>query len=254
MTRSADISLMEEGLVLIERFEPRFIALEGAAGNESIDCFLSMESPQVISGTWQRDIECVRLLGECGDFLCTDMELVVTEGELKGHTLSLSKKGKTYSVRVNGADQPMNGTVTVVRDVPLEVRSNANYRYLIDMAYPKIERGDFEKWLSGKLNNWYENIISVVSTDPEVGASNRWKFSASAWVDIYLFEDDLLSGVITMFDAAGNGYKREAFIYDLRNASEIPLYEFDKLRGGLLRKLQSNITASELKDSRGNTL
>lgn len=241
MTRSADVSLMDRGLILLERFEPRFMIIEGNAGDQRIDFALSMESPLVISGTWQRSKECVRVLGECDDFLCDNIRLIVLEGEMSGAVISMSEAGKKYSVKIHGGHQPLNGSAEVTYRTPLKINSAGGYHFLTDMAYPEIRQGNFESWIGSRMDTWYNQTISNVADREEHFPSNRWSLSASGWIDIYLYEDDLLSGMLTYFDTDKESYAREAFIYDLRDGREVELSELDKRGGTLLKQLQSHV-------------
>ena len=239
MTRSADIALMDKGLILLERFEPEFLILRGMAGEESMDCMLSIESPNVISGIWQRDNECVRLLGECDDFLCKEITLVVTEGDLQGALIVCTENDRGYRVTVRGTDKPISGQAEVTSVFPISRTFDADYSSLIDLAYPAIPDGAFADWMSARLSTWYDRTIRTAHQEEVGGADSRWQINASAWVDVFLYEDNMLSGVITYYNAELQQYEREAFIYDLKAEGTISISELEKREGELLRVLRS---------------
>jgi hypothetical protein len=242
MSRSADIRLMEEGLILLKNFEPRMTILNGAVGEESFDCILIVEAMGVVSATWQRPNECVRLMGQCEDQLCMQLVLLVTEGELAGTYVYISEEADaSFKVNINNDSTQIYGSAIAVKDVLLRRHAQSEYSFIIDFIYPEVTQGGFDKWVEAKYLKWNERTLNIINQIDASGPDTRWSVTASAWLDVFLYSDDLISGLITYYNPETKNYDREHFIYDLEEAREIQFSELGKKEGNLLGMLQSNI-------------
>jgi hypothetical protein len=242
MSRSTSLRLMESGLILLKDFNPHMAVLEGMAGVEVFDCILIVESTGVISGTWQRKNECVRLLGHCEDQLCNKIVLVVAEGELSGtHILLENENAEAYRVSIENESTPQHGTARVLDVISLRRHAQADYSFIIDFTYPDIEEGNFNSWVEAKFLDWYNASLSTLAKIDETGPENRWSLTASGWLDVFLYTDQLISGLITYYDPGKKKYEREYFIYSTREARELKLAELGKKDRDLLIELQRNI-------------
>jgi len=242
MSRSNDIRLIESGLVVLKTFKPVMRILEGTAGNEPFDCILMVEATGTISGTWQRENECVRLLGHCEDMLCAKMELVVSEGELTGtRILLIEDNDKTFKVDIKNALAPQYGEVRVVKEVNLHLQAKSNYSFIIDFTYPEIEDGGFSTWINAKFVDWYDTTLNAFSEDQLTGPEGRWSQTASGWLDVFLYTDHLISGLITYYNPERHNYTREYFIYSTDDARELKLADLSKKNTNLMAELQNEI-------------
>ncbi len=242
MSRSTDIRLMESGLVILKNFEPLMLKLKGMAGEELFDCILMVETTDVISGTWQREKECVRMIGQCDDMLCTQIELVVSEGELSGARVFLTMENdKTFHVDIENGSASQYGTIEIVDEVILHRRAQADDTFIIDFTYPEIVEGDFNAWIDEKFLDWFNATLSIFGQNDSKGPEGRWSQTASGWLDLFLYTDDLVSGLITYYNPERKNYDREYFIYSIDEARELKLTELSKKDRNLLAELQGRI-------------
>lgn len=242
MSRSADLRLMESDLVILKIFKPRMLKLEGMAGEERFDCILMAETTGVISGTWQRENECIRMIGQCEDLLCTSLELVASEGEMSGTHVFLSMENdKTFRVDVDNVGIPQYGKVEIVDDVKLHRRAKSDYSTIIDFTYPEIDDGNFNTWIEGRFSDWFDATLSYFAQEDGAGPESRWSQSASGWMDVFLYTDHLVSGLITYYNPERKNYDREYFIYSTDEARELTLEELSKKDRNLLTELQNKI-------------
>ena len=248
LSRSADIRLLDEGLVFLKEFEPQLLELKGMVGDESLDWMLYKESPYVVSGTWQRASECVRMIGECTDFLCDQIELTVSEGELHGSRVGLTRQGNEHKAKLSVNGRPLSGTLAIYSEYPVQRKFITDYHLLVDYTYPVIEAGDFDHWISEVLDHWMASVEESTSDAVSHNYNTRWLVSASAWVDIYLVEDQIVSGLITMYDVTKSNYSRKSFTYDLDQEREVTIEELTKKGVNLLAEIQQHIDVS--RDSR----
>jgi hypothetical protein len=242
MSRSADIRLMESGLILLKSFEPRMTVLDGAVGEESFECILFVEAVGVVSGTWQRENECVRMMGQCEDPLCTKIVLVVSEGEITGTRVTLANESdNSFQVSIKNDSVQQYGTAHVVEDHLLRRRARADYSFIIDFVYPEITAGDFDDWVEAKYLHWNEVTLSTIKNIDATGPEARWHVTASGWLDVFLYADDLISGLITYYNPERQNYDREYFIYNTAEARSMKFEELGKKDKNLLTELQGNI-------------
>jgi len=242
MSRSTDIRLIEEGLILLKDFESRMSTLQGKVGMESFDCIMFIESTDAVSGTWQREDECVRIIGHCEDLLCDKIVTIVSEGDLNGTRILLDRESNnTYRISIENGTAPVIGSAQIVDDVVIRRHAQADYSFIIDFTYPDIVDGGFNAWIEGKFLNWYNSTLSAFENIEKSGPEYRWSQTASGWLDIFLFTDQLVSGLITYYDPVSDHYEREHFIYSFQDSRELKLAELSKKDRNLLSELQDNI-------------
>ncbi len=242
MSRSADIRLMDKGLILLKEFKPQMAILEGLVASESFHCILLIESRGDISGTWQRQNECVRFIGQCDDALCNQISLVVSEGELSGTRFHFNReKDDAYKVNIEFNSGSQFGEVRIVHDVPVLHRAQTDYNFIIDFTYPDIVEGGFNIWIKDKFNSWFVDALEEVSKSSKIGPDNRWSMTATAWIDVFLSTDQLVSGLLTMYNPKKRIYDRQPFIYSIGESRELGLDELSKKDRDILSELQLNI-------------
>ena len=241
VSRSADVRLLDDGLVFLKQFKPQLLLADGMAGDEALDWALYIESPYVVSGTWQRAGECVRMIGECRDFLCDQIEMVVSEGELKGSLVELRRNGSSYQVKTSVDGRPISGVATIRTEYPVHKSFLTSYELLVDYTCPVIRDGGFDLWIKDVLDDWMAGVVESSSDSIARNYNTRWLVSASAWVDIYLVEDELVSGLMTMYNVASSSYDRKAFTYSLAEGREFSIEEIARKGVDLLGDLQGRI-------------
>ncbi|MGB4838257.1 MAG: hypothetical protein WBP08_04610 [Saprospiraceae bacterium] len=94
----------------------------------------------------------------------------------------------------------------------------ADYHSRLVCSMPLTNNKRFNKWINTAFKNWLdESLIKLRAVGSEdVGTNDRWILSAQGWVDIYLFDSDIISGNIYMQSSWYNQTEKIPFIYDLK--------------------------------------
>ncbi|MFZ1748812.1 MAG: hypothetical protein WAU01_01410 [Saprospiraceae bacterium] len=104
----------------------------------------------------------------------------------------------------------------------------ADYTTRMECVLPVSQNKKFNKYIEDYFTSWFtdntKRLQSIKKDD--VGTKDRWKESASGWVDIDLFTGELISGNMYMNTSLAQGTQKKSFIYDLKNNKLIQLVDF----------------------------
>ena len=244
LSRSAELRLLDDGLVLLEKFEPSLTVYHGNAGKRQFELFIWFEAPDVLSGIIMTDSTCTRVFGVCADEFCREITLEITSGPFERATLKSKGSGK-YDVLASGDFGSQSGTCTEVQHYDIHRGGALDYSFIADYSYPIIDKGYFDQWISDKLKTWYSAYQTLSDTRVQSGPSTRWMDFASAWVDIFMIRDGLISGLITATEPGTDDYLREAFVYDVDKGRLIGYDEMTKKEVDLVGALRNEISGDD---------
>jgi hypothetical protein len=231
-TRTARISMKEEGTVELNRFKPQVIAVAGNAGNASFELTVQQEDKDLLSGyCWLGD-DLFRVSGSCRDPSCERMDLRLFDPHGTTRLMYLVRhRPPEYSVTLeNDNAGSMNGSASVVHLFPLTSMRAYRYAATIDCLYPVLGITDFDTWFAGEIDTWMTSITEHLDANEAgkgpPGPGQRWNISAFAWTDLTLVSEDLVSGLLTTYNPLHGDYDRSPFIFDQKSGKPVDLQGF----------------------------
>ena len=244
VSRSAELRLREKGLILLEKFEPSLVMYDGNFGSEEFSMWLWYEAQDLVSGIVFTDSLCTRVFGTCKDEFCREVNVEITVGSFDNAQMTRRAK-KEWDVVMRDMNGARRGTMTETYRYDIYRGGKVNYTFLADYSYPLIEEGQFTPWIQQKMEQWYASYQRDDSIALKADDAARWSDFASAWVDIFLMEDDLISGIITQTVPGSQTYTRVPFVFDTGAGREVEMTELVKRDEDLIGALRATLTAGD---------
>jgi hypothetical protein len=224
-TRSALVSLHNSTVVELRRFQPEVLQLDGPLSGKPALLMLQREERDILSGlcSWGERGSLYRLGGVCEDATCDKMSLTLSSPDSIEYTLRCVRHiGNTYRLSVSGQGKNQStGQATMIQRFPLQVSRHYQYCGSVDCIYPQIGVTAFDNWIKVQMEAWENAALEFLNNlqlERESPAPHeRWSVRSSAWVDLTYVGDDAVSGIITMYHAGDRLYKRQTFIFDLKD-------------------------------------
>ncbi len=245
VTRSAEIRLREKGLILLEKFEPALVSYSGNFGDEDFRMWLWYEAPDLVSGIVFTDKLCTRVFGACKDEFCREVTVEITNGAFDSAVMTTGRGVKEWQLVMRDLNGARSGVMIEDQRYEIFRGGKVNYTFLADYSYPIIPDGGFDEWIQEHMADWYRTYERDDSLAMDSDSPARWSDFASAWVDIFLMEDGLVSGLITQTEPGSNTYYREAFVYDLNAGGVVAVDEFVRRDTDLLQTLRAKLEAGD---------
>ncbi|MEY3421596.1 MAG: hypothetical protein RIR48_1892 [Bacteroidota bacterium] len=103
----------------------------------------------------------------------------------------------------------------------------ADFHSKMECITPVTRSKRFDAWINSLFKSWLDdNIKKFKSTHPdEAGANERWIHNANGWVEVELYESDVISGMIYMQSSFNTKTEKIPFIYDIRYGKELKLQD-----------------------------
>ena len=94
----------------------------------------------------------------------------------------------------------------------------ADYRVMIDLAYPVTRSFKFNKWIESNINKIQQTLLdeiydSILDDQGDI-PEERYQFEAYSWYDIDYVSADIISGTVTHTKSWKPDTKKIAFIFD----------------------------------------
>lgn len=107
----------------------------------------------------------------------------------------------------------------------------ADFTTLMELVKPNPGKQKFNTWLEQNFKTWFSEIQKRKSHKPDedYSTTERWAYNVTGWVEVDLYNQDLLSGTVYTQIPKDKKVYKHAFIYDLGNGKEIKFADiFDK--------------------------
>jgi hypothetical protein len=103
----------------------------------------------------------------------------------------------------------------------------ADFHSRMECITPLTRSKRFDTWINAFFKTWLDdNIKKFKSTHPdETGSNERWMQSADGWIEVELYENDIISGLIYMQSSLNTKTEKISFIYDIRYGKELRLQD-----------------------------
>ena len=103
----------------------------------------------------------------------------------------------------------------------------ADFHSRMECITPLTRSKRFDTWINSFFKTWLDdNIKKFKSTHPdEAGSNERWMQSADGWIEVELYENDIISGLIYMQSSLNTKTEKIPFIYDIRYGKELRLQD-----------------------------
>ncbi len=245
--RSAEFRLLEDGLILLEEFEPRMVQYEGLVGEQKVELCLWYEAPELVSGVVVTDTLCTRVFGGCKNEFCREVTLEVTSGPYDNVSLTATSSEHKMKLVARDAEGAKTGVMEVVNEFAIHRGGELDFVFIADYSYPLITDGGFADWIEARMAEWYAQYQNR-SSKAEATVDARWIDFASAWVDVFMIEDGMVSGLITSTDPGSGLYHREAFTYDLDENRIIEIEELTRKDVDLEEFLQGKLEVTNAEE------
>jgi hypothetical protein len=120
----------------------------------------------------------------------------------------------------------------------LELRRRVQYRCYeyadfssrLTMERPVIGHKKFDPWILSKCTEWIEKSLTELGSknSSQDRWSDRWSQIAFGWVELDLFDDDMISGTLHFQKSWVKGIEKVPFIYSLKMGKEINIKQIFK--------------------------
>lgn len=235
-SRSALISLRDENVIELRKFEPELLILEGKTAKQMLSLIIQREESNLLSGfcSGGNSNLLYRLSGHCEDGLCEQMHLDMQAPE--GHKYILQaqrRRNMTFQIEITDtAGTTEAGTASVTQSYPMQRIHYIGYTGSLDCIYPTLHQSAFDTWLGSQIELWGNTVRkhldalqhSTVTPGPDV----RWSVQASAWIDFTLVTTEVVSGLITMYNPVAGKYERNGFIFDSKAGKPLSMKEIGR--------------------------
>lgn len=103
----------------------------------------------------------------------------------------------------------------------------ADFHSRMECITPKTRSKRFDTWINSIFKSWLSDHIKKFKNthQDEAGTNERWIQNAYGWVEVELFENDIISGTIYMQSSLSTKTEKIAFIYDIRYGNELKLQD-----------------------------
>ena len=116
---------------------------------------------------------------------------------------------------------------------------------MTDYSILQTGHDGFDNWIAKIFSDWNSEVVSFCNQNIPAIPANRWTMRASAWTDIYSYTDNLISGLITMYNVEKNIYDRLPFSYDLKQNDNIKLSDLARDEASLIAEINSDHAGAE---------
>lgn len=196
---------------------------EGMAGNEKVKLFVRKNEDkcalQWYIGEKQYEEE-IRLPAS-GRFFTLNNKCPL----LNGKKLHAPTDDWTGTSDLDLVDNDRIYKLSVKQQLDFECYEFADFATRMELIKPKSDHKKFNSWLEQKFRLWHmENKLRKDNKpDHEYAVADRWKYSIYGWVEVYFFNNELISGIIYRQNSQETHTDKQAFIYDLSGGRELTL-------------------------------
>ena len=185
-----------------------------------------------------------KLLWQAGDRIFSDIytddlnQSTFPELNFSGTVLNKKKlnlKSITESTSADNVVQLLSGNevfkMNLTARLNFDCYEYANFSTRWELIRPNPEKPKFSAWLEQNFKQWFsENQKkSFQQSDDEFSTTERWAHNIYGWVEVDLFNADLISGTVYRQHSQESNVQKHAFIYDLSNGKELKIGElFEK--------------------------
>jgi hypothetical protein len=101
----------------------------------------------------------------------------------------------------------------------------ADYYSMLNCMRPVTGVHGFDLWMEQKFKSWISESLKKLYNfkKEDIGTRDRWIQSADAWVDIDMFNGEIISGTIYMQTSWHKDTEKIAFMFDLKAGKEMKL-------------------------------
>lgn len=107
--------------------------------------------------------------------------------------------------------------------VEFENYEYADFKSRMECITPVTRSKRFDTWINKTFKSWLEDHIKKFRSthSDDIGTDDRWNHTANGWVDVELYENDVISGLIYMQSSLSSKTEKIPFIYDIRYGKEL---------------------------------
>ena len=226
---------MESNRIPLRKFEPRLVASHFVIDQNELVINLMLEAPEMVSGIVYLEEQYAQIIGECEDKLCDRISVKVVEGKNAGCVLQLhGLAGKEMNTTITWADGRIESASTRIdKSYPLARNADCTFSCMYD--YTMIVTGvpAFDEKLAEWFDEWRLSVMSFCE-DQYVGeATGRWNTRSSAWIDVYMLNENFLSGICTFYNPVPAKYYSKEFLFDIDAGNYIESAELIRDRAEL---------------------
>ena len=247
-SRKYQIDLLKKELIEMKPFQPEFRAMWWTLDGKSQDCFLFIESVDMVSGILLTDDGFSRVIGSCISKECDEISLHILEGNQQGGKVELVQRQasgwQVTRVQSNGGRKYGEGQLR--KACPVIINAESEFQYQADFTYMTTGHEGFDNWLYSRFDEWNTETAEYCRAKIPAVPANRWVTRASAWADIYTYKTDWITGLLTLYDVEKNEYERIPFAYDLKEDESVGIGEIAKDEEALISAINADIEGLDL--------
>lgn len=103
----------------------------------------------------------------------------------------------------------------------------ADYHSRFLVQKPILGNKKFDLWMEKNIKNYVDECLETFRTfKPEnIGTKERWIQYAEGWVEVDLFQKEMISGTIYLHSSLQSNTKKIPFIFDTKSGKEITLQD-----------------------------
>jgi hypothetical protein len=147
----------------------------------------------------------------------------------------LNLKSITESTSADNAVQILSGNevfkLNLTARLNFDCYEYASFSTRWELIRPNPDKPRFSAWLEQNFKQWFSDNQKklVMHSEDEFSTSERWAHNIYGWVEVDLFNADLISGTVYRQHSHEINVQKHAFIYDLSSGKELKISElFEK--------------------------
>ena len=203
---------------------PRYsvTTLTGAIGNELVDIVIHPETMLVEIYKKYGNKARIKSIYECNDEACKKMSVKINGlGDIDNIEILQLQKNDYKVVPYQGAKRMKATVLKINGKIENQSKSYADYRLLLLAEYPKLGRKGVDTYFEKIQSQWVQKTSKDLrieyTKDEGIIVDDRMKYQAYSWVDVELWTEDFVSGVIYKQYSWEDEVLATAFHYDIDN-------------------------------------
>lgn len=124
----------------------------------------------------------------------------------------------------------VNTSLSLERKIRYECNEYSDFSSRLKLVSPVIGNPKFDLWIRNKGNMWVGKSVNELADDKTNADrwNDRWSKTAFGWVELDLYDDDIMSGTLHFQKSWSKGIEKLPFIFSLKAGKEISIKEVFK--------------------------
>lgn len=145
----------------------------------------------------------------------------------KSLVIDTADLSKVSLVNLDETGYEVSSILRAEATLDFECYEYADYHSRFMVQKPVLGNKKFDLWMESNIKDYIDECLETFKSfrPDNIGTKERWIQYAEGWVEVDLFQKDLISGTIYLHSSLQTKTKKISFIFDIKSGKEVKLQD-----------------------------